>query len=116
MREPDSSTSSSRLGPVNTKQVDLFILPLTMTDVGSTLSEEVPDVSIPVEKTSSRIGTEATLVRIQSDRVGILQTLELSSEVRAETGVQVDHALLLGEEGGVSPQVDTSRTSSLGRD
>ena len=90
MREPDSSTGSSRLGPVNTKQVDLFILPLTMTDVGSSLSEEVPDVTIPVEKTSSRIGTEATLVRIQSDGVGILQTSELLEKVIAESYFRED--------------------------
>ncbi len=40
-----------------------------MMNVSRCLSEELANVSVPVEQTTSRVGTETGLVRVQRDRV-----------------------------------------------
>ncbi len=40
-----------------------------MMNVGRCLSEELANVSVPVEQPASRVGAETGLVRVQRDRV-----------------------------------------------
>jgi hypothetical protein len=43
---------------------------LAVMNVSRCLSEELANVSVPVEQPASRVGTETGLVRVQRDRVG----------------------------------------------
>ena len=83
----------TRFRSVYAKQIDLLILASSMAHVGSSLRQEVSDVSIPVEKAASRVRAEPRLVRVQCDGVGKLQAAQLVAKVGADVRLQEGHGV-----------------------
>jgi hypothetical protein len=63
---------------------------VVMMNVSRRLSEELANVSVPVQQTASRVGTETGLVRVQRDRVRAAteRALKVLSNVTGEGGCE----------------------------